>query len=194
MTEESQREAEEIAYRHGLSLGVQNIIAVCPSTDFWFRPRWQLPKLNELIKLIRNSGLDCQVVIIGTSREGNEWNSAVGDHAGIINLAGKLSILASAYLISKCSLAICNDGGLMHVAGAVDCPTVAVMPNAPKTYKPPGKDTIMIQSNLPCSGCYPKRPNTCKIAHCTDDITVEKVFQVCHGLIFTDCHPPSLAV
>jgi heptosyltransferase-2 len=185
LTKGSQSEAEEIAKLHGLNFEDKNLLAICPSTEFWHRPRWQLLKLKEIFLRIRNLGFDCRAVIIGTTKEGRQWQSEVGACPGIINLAGKLSILASAYFISRCSLAICNDGGLMHVAGAMGCPTVAVMPNAPRQYKPPGRETIMIRSNLPCSGCYPERPDTCRVARCTDDIAVESVFQACHNLILS---------
>ena len=192
-TRGSRIEAEEIAKLHGLSLENKNLLAICPSTELWHRPRWQLLKLKEIFLRIQNMGFDCRAVIIGTSQEGREWQSEVGDCPGIINLAGKLSILASAFFISRCFLAICNDGGLMHVAGAVGCSTVAVMPNAPSKYKPPGRNTIMIRSNLSCAGCYPNRSDACHVADCTEDITVESVSQACQNLISSQRDRQSVA-
>ncbi len=183
LTEESHKEAEEVLRWHGLFLDQKNVIAVCPSTDLWHRPRWQLTKLKEIIRLLQANGFEGKIVIIGSSSEGKEWGNIAADGNEEINLAGKLSIMASASVISKCRLVLCNDGGLMHVAGAVGCPLVTVMPNAPMTYKPSGKKTVMIQSNLPCSGCYPERPNDCHVADCTEDISVEKVFQACKTLL-----------
>ena len=60
------------------------------------------------------------------------------------NLAGKISIPAVAAILSKASLAIGNDGGIIHVAGAVGCPLVAIMPNTPSSYRPAGRKTKII--------------------------------------------------
>jgi heptosyltransferase-2 len=183
LNSESRHEADQILKQHGLSWDSKNAIAICPSTHMWHRPRWGLTKLKRVIKLLRNNGFDGKILIIGSANEGQEWEHLLADGTGEINLAGQFSIMASASVISQCRLAICNDGGLMHVAGAVGCPLVTIMPNAPMTYKPPGEKTVMIQSNLPCSGCYPERPSVCNVADCTEDISVEKVFQACKILL-----------
>ena len=100
------------------------------------------------------------------------------------NLAGKLSILGSASLLSKCSLTIGNDGGLMHVAGAVGCPLVVVMPNTPLSYRPPGKNVKIIHSmHACCSGLYPHRPKDCKKPKCIEDISVEAAFKACKEIL-----------
>lgn len=183
LTEVSHQEADSVLNRHGLSLNDKNVIAVCPSTDLWHRPRWDLANLKKIIKLLEATEFGGKVLIIGSSIEGEEWEKISTGETGEINLAGKLSIMASAAVISRCSLVLSNDGGLMHVAGAMGRPLIAIMPNAAITYKPPGKKTVVIKSNLPCSGCYPKRPKNCYNADCTQDISVEKVFQACQNLL-----------
>jgi heptosyltransferase-2 len=183
LNEESHKEADSVLKRHGLFLNDIKVIAVCPSTDLWHRPRWNLSKLKKIIKLLEATGFGGKVLIIGSSIEGEEWENISKDGTGEINLAGKLSIMASAAVISRCSLVLSNDGGLMHIAGAMGRPLIAIMPNAAITYKPPGKKSVIIRSNLPCSGCYPYRPKDCYVADCTEDISVEKVFQACYELL-----------
>jgi ADP-heptose:LPS heptosyltransferase len=180
LTEESCVEAKEALRRHGVSWDESRIIAVCPSTDMWHRPRWELIKLKQVVLRLLRDGFDGKVVVIGTAREGKEWEQAEMEGVQAINLAGKLSISASASLLNRCCLALCNDGGLMHVAGTVSCPVVVVMPNAPLSYHPPGENTAVIHSRLSCSmACYPRRPKECKTAACLDDITIEEVYRAC---------------
>jgi len=175
-TEVSESEAINILNRHNLSLKDENLLAVYPSTELLHRPRWELSKLIKAIKLIKNDGYNGKTVVIGSKTEGEEWKAIDKENIVDANLAGKLSILGSASLQSKCSLTIGNEGGLMHVAGAVGSPLVAIMANAPLSYRPPGKNVKVIHSkHTCCNGFYPNRPKGCKKSKCTEDITVEKV-------------------
>ena len=102
------------------------------------------------------------------------------DKVADANLAGKLSILGTASILQRCHLSICNDGGIMHVAGAVNCPVVAIMPNTPASYQPPGEKTVIIHPNLPCAvKCKPNRPKSCEIPYCLDEISEEQVANAC---------------
>jgi ADP-heptose:LPS heptosyltransferase len=52
---------------------------------------------------------------------------------------GPIHLLRVAALLERCSAFVCNDTGLMHMAGAVGVPTVAIFgPTAPDLYCPPG--------------------------------------------------------
>jgi len=185
LTKESRVEAKEVLERHNIPWDEKKIIAVYPSTDLWHRPRWELTKLKQVVMLLLKEGFEGKVVIIGSSKEGEEWDQIEAEQRGEINLAGKLSILGSAWLLKKSCLALCNDGGLMHVAGAVGCPLVVIMPNAPLSYRPPGQKTVVIHPKLSCAdACYPRRPKICKISNCIDKITVEEVFQKCRNLLY----------
>lgn len=184
LTEESRVEAKEVLSRHGVSWDESRIIAVCPSTDLWKRPRWELKKLEKVIEQILKKQSKGKVIVIGSAEEGAEWDQTVSDCKEVLNLAGKLSLIGSASVLSKCRLAICNDGGLMHVAGAVGCPTVAIMPNAPPTYRPPGNKTKALHPKEAClRACYPRRPRSCEVAECRDGILVEEVLQASIDLL-----------
>ena len=180
LTENARDEAIGVLKKHGISWDKHRIIEVYPSTELWRRPRWDLSKLAEVIYLLKENTFQGKVVVLGSHEEGKEWENCDRRQVADVNLAGRLSIAGSAWVLSKCCLAICNDGGLMHVAGAVGCPGVVVMPNAPMTYRPPGYKIQVIRPKLSCAAaCYPQRPRKCKVAKCKDDITVEEVVQAC---------------
>lgn len=184
LTEESKREAKEQLEKHDILWDEEKIIAVYPSTELWHRPRWELSKLAQVLNLFRKDGFQGKIVVVGSPVEGKEWADTGVNGLVDANLAGKLSILGSASLISKCCLVIGNDGGLMHVAGALGTPLVVVMTNPPLSYRPPGQKTKVVHSNVSCcDSLYPKRPKSCRSAKCKDDITVEEVFQACVNMI-----------
>lgn len=179
-TRECLLEASKVLERHGIYEDGKNIVAVYPSTELGHRPRWDISKLAQVIGLLKEKGFEGKAVIVGSPEEGEEWARIDTDKQADVNLAGKLSILGIASLFRRCRLAVGNDGGLMHVAGGVGCPTVVVMTNTPLSYRPPGRRVRVIHSNLTCcDSVYPMRPKSCKMAQCKDDITVEAVFGAC---------------
>jgi len=93
---------------------------------------------------------------------------------GMINLAGVTSLEETVYLISQCRLFVSNDSGLMHVAGGLNIPTVAVFGSTnPVTTSPPGEKTALVRKAVPCSPCLKK---TCPTDfRCMTLITVEDV-------------------
>ena len=180
ITEESENEAENALKNHGISLENDRLIAIYPSTSFWHRPRWELSKLLKVIHAIKSKVLNVNFVVVGSAADGIDWGKIDKNKIVDANLAGTMSILGTASLLKRCHLSICNDGGIMHVAGAVKCPVVAIMPNAPANYHPPGEKTETIHPNISCSvSCYPDRPRTCKIAKCVNEISSERVARAC---------------
>ena len=184
LTAEAENEAKEVLAQQGISWDQSKIVAVYPSTDLKHRPRWPLSKLLQVIQQLRKNGFDGKVVVIGSAREGLEWEIIDPDRVADANLAGKLTIFGSAFLLSKCCLAVGNDGGLIHAAGAVGCPLVVIMTNTPISYRPAGKKTKVIHSKLSCCrNEYPKRPKSCEVPECLDSIDMADVFQACAELI-----------
>lgn len=177
-------EANKNLGSYGIIGDTDDIIAVYPSADLRHRPRWEISKLIRVITLIRKNGFRGKVVVLGSAEEGREWMKADTQEEADAVLAGKISITGSAALLRRCRLAVGNDGGLMHVAGAVGCPVVVVMTNTPLSYRPPGQKIKVIHSSLTCcTGLYPNRPKSCKRAKCSDDISVREVFEACQQML-----------
>lgn len=184
LTEEAEIEAKEVLAQQGISWDESKIVAVYPSTDLKHRPRWPLSKLRQVIQLLKENGFGGKVVVIGSAEEGLEWEKVDTERVADANFAGKLSIRGSASLLTRCRLAVGNDGGLIHTAGAVGCPLVVIMTNTPVSYRPAGKKTTVINSNLSCCAVeYPRRPKSCDIPKCLDSIDVADVFQACTELM-----------
>lgn len=183
ISEAAEAEANEILQASGIQVG-DTLLAVYPSTDLPHRPRWPLSHFVEIIRRIRKQHAGGKIVVLGSRAEGRDWRVADAEHIVDANLAGRLSITASAAVLRRCSLAIGNDGGLMHVAGAVGCPMVAVMVNAPPTYSPPGLHTTVVRSQLECcSATYPIKPSWCHDTRCRQSVSFEEVYRACMEIL-----------
>jgi heptosyltransferase II len=98
-------------------------------------------------------------VILFGGNDDQETAEQVRAHAqsDMINLAGRTSLKEAIYLISQCKLFLSNDSGLMHVAGALNIPTVAVFGSTnPVTTSPAGEKTILVRKDVSCSPCLKK--------------------------------------
>ena len=80
-------------------------------------------------------------------------------------------------LLQRCDLVISNDSGPMHIAAAVDTPTVGIFgPTNPRLQGPYGeKHEVVVKEGLPCLGC---NKLTCKTSDCMNLLGPGEVFQV----------------
>ena len=176
---EAFREAKAALLSYGISIEFDRYLVIYPSTDLPHRPRFMLEKLADSCQEIKERGFKGKIIVVGSASEGREWDRADTHNAADANLAGKISVSAVGDILRNASLAIGNDGGIMHVAGAVGCPVVAIMPNTPVSYRPAGRKTKIVKSNYQCClDVYPNRPNSCTKAKCAEDIKVRDIVKL----------------
>ena len=99
------------------------------------------------------------------------------DSNRVLNLAGKFSLVGAAALIDSLDILITPDTGPLHIAGAMNTPTVAFsVAGKALSSKPVSIDIphVFIQKPQTCSPCIDKR---CLNAFCMDQITVDEVFK-----------------
>jgi ADP-heptose:LPS heptosyltransferase len=152
-------------------------LAVYPSVDKHERPRWPL---TSLVRVVTRAAAACGagVVVVGSAAEGKEWDQAwTNQGVPLLNLAGRLGILETAAVLQQVRGALCNDGGIMHLAGAVGCPLVGIMPNADPCHRPAGEASVLLTPQaLLCHPCCPRRPRWCKDpAACVTGISEDRV-------------------
>lgn len=141
---------------------------------------WPLDRFAEIAEYTRN--ICKSKIIIFLDQEG------YGDEIPISgeSLKVKLTLRQLIGVIKKLDLLICNDGGVMHIATAVNTAVVAIFgPGSPVWFRPYGENnTIIIDNNMPCRPCF----DYCKYnkAICLEQITVNQVKEVignvCGGL------------
>lgn len=157
------------------------LVAVAPGS-VWFTKRWLKERFVELVQLLSQAGFS--VALIGGKND-VPLCQEIADNAGvkgILNAAGKLTLLQSAELIRRCRSIVSNDSAPMHLAVAMRTPVVAIFgATVPEFgFAPLGEHDEVIQTHgLVCRPCAIHGGNKCPIRtfECMKNITADHVFE-----------------
>ncbi len=153
------------------------LIGMNPNAS-WQGKRWPASKFAQLADLlIKNQKV--QVLFFGSEPE-REYVE------GIISLmrnkplcaAGQTSLTQMAALIRQCHLFISNDTGPMHMACALDVPTLAIMgPTKIEMFRPWASHSQIVRNPLPCTPCKQENTDRCQHFSCIRSISVDSVYE-----------------
>jgi heptosyltransferase-2 len=151
------------------------VLVLCPGAEFGPAKRWPAAHYAEVARFGARQGR--QVWLLGSpgEREACEQIRALAPQA--LNLAGRTRLLDAVDLLSAAAVVVCNDSGLMHVAGAVGVPVVAVFGSTSPAFTPPlGERARVVRLELPCSPCFQR---TCPLGHrrCLEDLSPTRVIE-----------------
>jgi len=182
--EEYHRISESLLKRLGMD-GSELLVGIAPGAAYGPAKRWPAERFAEVAdRLSADPG--CRVLLFGS--EGDRQSvEAVQKSAGCgpVSLAGKTGLREAIALIARCRLFISNDSGLMHVAGALGVPTVAIFGSTnPAATSPPGARSIVIWKGVPCSPCLKQECPT--DFRCMNEVTADEVYEKARKLI-KDC-------
>ncbi len=160
----------------------RSIIGLAPGAAYGPAKRWLPERFAQTAERLGRD-LNAQVVLFGGKTD-RETADEVQKHTrtAMVNLAGVTNLNETIHLISRCRIFISNDSGLMHVAGALNIPTVAIFGSTnPVTTSPPGEKTILVRKPVSCSPCLKR---TCPTDFsCMTAITVDDVAEATCRLI-----------
>ncbi len=106
-----------------------------------------------------------------------------------VNLAGATDLRDAIALIAVCGLFLANDSGLMHVAGALDVPLVALFGSTdPRATAPAGSRSRVLHAAVPCSPCLKTHCPT--DFRCMTAIDADTVFRAARDLLAAGGHAP----
>jgi heptosyltransferase-2 len=96
-----------------------------------------------------------KAVVVGSRGEGELCKTLAGTmKQPALNLCGTTTLGEVMALIEQCRFFVCNDSGLMHVAAALNVPTVAVFGSTdPVATGPRGKHARIVRHPMDCSPC-----------------------------------------
>ncbi|MBU9889500.1 MAG: hypothetical protein KTQ49_06500, partial [Candidatus Omnitrophica bacterium] len=164
-------------------------LAVSPGGgDSWGREaafkRWPVQNFSKLIQMIQPKLKVSGVCILGSSSEKvlcEELKRSLEVPAVV--LAGETSLNETAMLLKRSSLFIGNDGGLVHLARALEVPLAAfygpVPPEVYGPYPPSHRAAAVFKADLLCRPCYKKFRfnNTCATIACLKELTPEEAMK-----------------
>ncbi len=158
------------------------IIGISPGATYGPAKRWLPDRFAAAAKRLADR-IGGRVVLFGgpdDAATAEEVRKLVGGDC--VNLAGKTPLRDAILLISRSAIFISNDSGLMHVAGALNVPTVAVFGSTnPVTTSPAGEKTRIVRKPADCSPCLKKVCPT--DFRCMTDISVDDVVTAAEELL-----------
>ena len=153
----------------------KTLIGIAPGATYGAAKRWFPERFAEVADMM-DKNFSVQGIILGGKADGKTAQEVQKlARTELINLAGMTNLREAIYLISQCRLFISNDSGLMHIAGALNIPTIAIFGSTnPITTAPMGNKSVIVRKKVSCSPCLKK---TCPTDfRCMSMISVEDVF------------------
>jgi len=173
-TEKQRLSAEKLLGQFGIA-GRRPLVGMAPGAAYGPAKRW-FPERFAAVADRLAGRTACPVLLFGSDgdRASTEAVQAAAKNP-FIDIAGRTNLEDAIALIARCDLFITNDSGLMHVAGALGVPTVAIFGSTnPQTTYPLGERTVILRRPVDCSPCLKKEcPTDFK---CMDLVTVDEVY------------------
>ena len=152
----------------------EGVVALHPGGT-WPSKRWPPGAFAELARLIRSrTGMEI-LVVMGPSEERIARDVASGAGEGV-HILPLQPIRKLAAVLRSCEAVISNDGGVMHLAVALQRPTVGVFgPTEPDIWFPYGSmgPYSVVTSGEDCAPCHLHR---CDDMRCLEDLEPEMVY------------------
>jgi len=160
---------------YGIS-GRRPIIGLAPGAAYGPAKRW-FPERFAAVADRLAGRYDCPVLLFGGSGDRGSTEAVQSAAANtFIDISGRTNLREAIALIARCDLFITNDSGLMHVAGALGVPTVAIFGSTnPETTFPMGERTVIVRRAVDCSPCLKKECPT--DFRCMELVSVDEVFE-----------------
>lgn len=151
------------------------VLALCPGAEFGPAKRWPAGHYARVANHAADQGR--QVWLLGSPAD-VEIAAAIRRLAPrAVNLAGRTRLVDAVDLLSAADAVVSNDSGLMHIAGAVGVPVVAVFGSTSPEFTPPlGAAARVVRQPLPCSPCFQRQ---CPLGHlrCLEELVPERVVE-----------------
>lgn len=183
ITDDSRRRVRRLLGPRG-SAG-QRLVVLFPGSG-WPGKSWPAPRFAELGDRIAQAG-PFRLAVAGSPGEKQLCQSVVDAmQPSALNLAGLLSIDESAALIESAALVVTNDSAPLHLAAALQVPSVSLWgPTFREKWAPPtGMDRAVV-TPLRCAGCaYWHAAATCTgEPPCMTGITVQQAWEAVQDVL-----------
>jgi heptosyltransferase-2 len=175
------RRAEELRKQYDVK-GKGPLVGIAPGANYGPAKMWHPERFAAVADRLVDE-LSAEVMLFGSGKD-RERTTLIKGHAhhNLINMAGETGLAEAISLIAGCDLFISNDSGLMHLAGALDIPLVAIFGSTnPIATSPVGEKNVVVHRDVDCSPCLKK---TCPTDfRCMDLIGIDDVYNEARELL-----------
>ncbi|MBD3379909.1 MAG: hypothetical protein GF408_05545 [Candidatus Omnitrophica bacterium] len=134
-------------------------------------------------ELVRNQG--CAVIVAGADEDRKTVDDMRGNCTeGFTDLCGKISVGCLAELMKGSDLVVTNDSAPLHIASAVDAPTVAIFgPTDERKYGPLSRKSRVVRPGVLCRPCNRSLCTDGTDKGCLPGLRVEEVLVACREIL-----------
>lgn len=147
---------------------VQEYAVLVPGAR-WETKRWPPERFAKLA-----AALPAKSLVIGSKADaGIGMFIEQHSHGNARSLAGKTTLPELISIIRSARFVVTNDSGPMHIAAALDIPTIALFgPTNPIRTGPYGSRNVVLTPKIACAPCYKKQ---CPAPKCMEELTKAQV-------------------
>jgi lipopolysaccharide heptosyltransferase II len=153
LSDSNRRTVTDLLEQAGLGKG-EPMIAFAPGAKL--EPnRWPVERFIEVGKSLSARGY--AIVVLGGGSDAamcERIAKAIGRNAA--TLAGKTTVRDSCEVLARCTMLVCNDSGVQHLASAVGTPCVSLFTRRefPGMWWPHGSQHQVLMKNVECHTCF----------------------------------------
>ncbi len=153
------------------------------------RKCWDKDRFVRLIDRIAEVDPRARVLIFSGPSDTPVNDYIVQRARGRVAVVAAPNIRSALGVLRQCRVFVSNDSAIMHLAGAVGVPVVALFgPTDPRRLYPWAAAHTIVRKRLPCMPCfyYSSRPLSCGAGidyACMRDITVDEVLEAMRDLV-----------
>lgn len=160
--EQNQVEVTRQAFRLNSS---KPIIALCPGAEFGPAKKWPTAKFAQVAQHFADK--NWQVILMGSPKDADTCQEIIHlchQHINITSFAGKTNMNQAVEILACVDKVLSNDSGLMHIACALDKPTMVIYGSTSDKFTPPlhPQAKMVYLDNIPCRPCFKRE---CPLGH-----------------------------
>jgi heptosyltransferase-2 len=181
LTPEDEIAATRLLHDQGID-NDQLLIGMAPGATYGPAKKWFPDRFGALAEKFREEFGATTMLFGSVGDRETTLNVQRSSKYPLLDLAGKTDLRTSVALMARCALFISNDSGLMHVAGALNIPTIAIFGSTnPVTTSPIGDNNTIIYNQTDCSPCLRE---TCPTDfRCMDSISTMSVYDQAKAIV-----------
>jgi ADP-heptose:LPS heptosyltransferase len=162
------------------------IAVVCPGAKSHLK-RWGYKDFAGLCDRLAGE-LECSILIAGNADDRDTVDRFLSFvKVPVKDICGKTTIGTLAEIMRRASLVVTNDSAPLHVASAVNAPTLAIFgPSDERKYGPLSRLSKVVKPNVSCRPCERALCSTGPAEGCIINITVDEVFGAAKELLGKD--------